>query len=83
MLPSPGGRKKPDYTIRPKNQEKPIFYVEAESINTDLYSKDHGVSQVEDWLLSQASKTDYGIATDGFEWILLRFDTTSLQTRNF
>jgi len=82
MLPSPSGRKKPDYTIRPKDQEKPIFYVEAEPFNTDLYSKNHGVSQVKDWLLSRASKTDYGIATDGFEWVLLKFDTTSAQSKN-
>ena len=65
VLPSPGGRKKPDYTIRPVDQDKPIFYVEAEPFNTDLTSPGHGISQVNDWLLSRASKTSYGIATDG------------------
>ena len=83
VLPSPSGRKKPDYTIRPKRQDKPIFYVEAEPLSTDLYSKDHGVSQVQDWLLSRASKTDYGIATNGFQWILLKFDTVSAQSKDF
>lgn len=83
VLPSPSGKKKPDYTIRPKNKEKPIFYVEAEPLNTDLYSKVHGVSQVKEWLLSRASKTDYGIATDGFRWIVLKFETTSAQSKDF
>ena len=83
ILPSPSGRKKPDYTIKPKNQGKPIFYVEAEPLNTDLYSKDRGISQVRDWLLSRASKTDYGIATNGFQWILLKFDTVSAQSKVF
>jgi len=83
VLPSPSGRKKPDYTIRPKNRDKPIFYVEAEPLNTDLYSKGHGVSQVKEWLLSRASKTDYGIATDGLKWIVLQFETTSAQSKDF
>jgi hypothetical protein len=83
VLPSPGGRKEPDYTIRPRNENEPIFYVEAEPFNTDLYSEGHGVSQVRDWLLSRASKTDYGIATDGFKWILLKFDTASAKSKEF
>lgn len=83
ILPSPGGRKKPDYTIRPEGKDKPIFYVEAEPINIDLNSKDHGVSQVKDWLISRASKTDYGIATNGLQWILLKFDTASAQSKEF
>ena len=83
VLPSPSGRKKPDYTIRLRNQDKPIFYIEAEPLNTDLYSKDHGISQVKDWLLSRASKTDYGIATDGFQWILLKFETASATSKEF
>jgi len=81
VLPSPTGKKKPDYIIRPRNQDKPIFYIEAEPLNTGLYSKDHGVSQVKEWLLSRASKTDYGIATDGFQWILLKFETASAQSK--
>jgi hypothetical protein len=81
VLPAPSGKKKPDYTIRPKNKDSPIFYVEAEPLSTDLYQKGYGVSQVEGWLLSRASKTDYGIATNGFEWILLKFDTTSAKSK--
>lgn len=81
VLPVPGGKKKPDYTIRPKTQENLVFYVEAEPFDTDLYRKGYGISQVEEWLLSRASKTDYGIATNGFEWILLKFDSTSAKSR--
>jgi type I restriction-modification system DNA methylase subunit len=81
VLSSPSGRKKPDYTIRPKNLDEPIFYVEAEPFNTNLYSEGHGLWQVRNWLLSRASKTDYGIATDGFQWILLKFDTASAQSK--
>ena len=83
VLPSPGGRKKPDYTIRPVDQDKPIFYVEAEPFNTDLTSSGHGISQVNDWLLSRASKTSYGIATDGLQWILVKFEEASSKGRQF
>lgn len=83
VLRVPAGKKKPDYIIRPRNQAEPIFYVEAEPINTDLYKESHGLSQVEDWLLSRASKTDYGIATDGLKWILLKFDTASAKSKEF
>jgi len=83
VLPSPSGKKKPDYTIRPKDREKPLFYVEAEPFNTDLFCEGRGVSQVRNWLLSRASKTDYGIATDGFQWILVKFETVSAQSKEF
>lgn len=65
VLPTPFGMKNPDYKIKPINQDEPLFYVEAEPFNTDLRSRGHGISQVNDWLLSKASKTTYGIATDG------------------
>ena len=83
VLPSPVGKKKPDYTIRPKTQEQPIFYVEAEPFNTDLKAEGHGISQVDSWLLSRASKTNYGIATDGFLWIVRKFDPSSAKSRDF
>lgn len=83
VLPSPGGKKKPDYTIRPISQDRPIFYIEAEPFNTDLTSTGHGISQVNDWLLSRASKTSYGIATDGFQWVLVKFEEASSKGRPF
>lgn len=80
-LPSPVGRRLPDYVIRPKGKSLPLIYVEAEGLNSDLYGKSQGVSQVNEWLLSRASKTDYGLATDGLLWILLKFDTVSAQSK--
>ena len=38
VLPTPFGMKNPDYKIKPKNQDNPLFYVEAEQFNMDLYS---------------------------------------------
>lgn len=75
--------KKPDYKIKPINQDKPLFYVEAEPFNTDLTSRGHGISQVNDWLLSRASKTPYGIATDGLKWVLVKFEEASSKARPF
>ena len=57
---------------QPKNKQKPIFYVEAEPLNIDLYSDGHGIKQVNSWLLSRASKTDFGLATDGLKWIFVK-----------
>jgi type I restriction-modification system DNA methylase subunit len=82
-MPSPFGMKKTDYKIRPKNQDAPLFYVEAEPFNMNLNSVGHGISQVNDWLLSRASKTPYGIATDGFRWIILKFEEASSRARPF
>ena len=47
----------------------------------DKFSLSHGASQVNDWLLSKASKTLYGIATDGFIWVLLKFEEASSKAR--
>ena len=81
VLPTPTGTKKPDYKIKPVNQDKPMFFVEAEPFNTVLDSRGHGISQVNDWLLSRASKTSYGIATNGFEWVVLKFEEASSKSR--
>lgn len=75
---TPAGNRDPDYVIRPKENDDTIFYVEAEPLNTDLSSRNHGVAQVREWLISRASQTDYAIATNGFEWILLKYDAASV-----
>jgi len=80
-LKSPTGRKQPDYTVKPQETAGPLLYIEAEALNVDLNSKGHGVSQVKGWLISRASKTDYGIATDGLRWILLKFDKASANSK--
>ena len=67
--------------IRPKERDEPLLYVEAESLNSDLKGKKEGIAQVRSWLISRASKTDYGLATDGLQWFLLKFDSASAQTK--
>ncbi len=81
VLRSPSGLKRTDYIIRPRSKETPIFYVEAEPINTDLYSKNKGVSQINSWLISKAAESAYGIATNGFEWILIKYDAPSVKSK--
>lgn len=39
------------------------------------------ISQVNDWLMSRVVKTLYGIATDGFTWVLIKFDEASSKAR--
>lgn len=82
VLASPAGKKKPDYTIRSKDQ-KVLFYVEAEPFNTDLRADGRGISQVDSWLISKAAKSDYGIATDGLLWIVRKFDAASAKSKDF
>lgn len=65
------GRRWPDYKLLTSSD----FYllVEAEPLNTNLYADGRGVHQVVDWIQNKACTTDYGIATDGFRWILVEF----------
>jgi hypothetical protein len=78
VLIAPRGRRKPDYTIRPKEFEEPVFYVEAEQFNIDIRKGENaGLKQANEWLISRASKTDYAIATDGFQWVIGKFDKPS------
>lgn len=74
-----GVTRTPDYTISPQGCTEPTFLVEAEPLNVDLRGVGHGVSQVEFWLSLRSSGTNppYGIATNGLEWILLKYDTVS------
>ncbi len=66
------GSKYPDYKLitSPTLQ----ILVEAEPLNEDIYSTPNaGLNQVYVWLESKRSKTDYGIATNGFEWVLVQY----------
>lgn len=81
VISAPAGKRKPDYLIRPAGQETPVFYVEAESFNTDLTSEGHGINQVREWLVSRATKTDYGIATDGLKWTVVKYNPASTKPK--
>lgn len=77
VLLSPGGLKRPDYIIWPRSNENFKFYVEAEPLDADLNSKNKGVSQINSWLISKLAVTSYAFATNGFEWILIKYDAPS------
>ncbi len=53
--------------------------IEAEPLNKDLQAKNTGIDQVRKWILSKKTQTDFGIATNGFQWIMLKFDNDTLQ----
>lgn len=82
VLPAPASSTRtPDYTIRPQNQREPLFYVEAEPLGANLESSGRGISQVDEWISLRSSSTDYGIATNGLDWILLKYDTVTNSSR--
>jgi len=60
-----------DYTLR---IDPETVLVEAEPLNKDLRAKDVGLDQVKSWILSKTTETDFGIATNGFTWILIKYD---------
>lgn len=48
--------------------------IEAEPIGKGLDHSDHGLGQVRKWLGRRRFRADYGIATDGIRWILVKYD---------
>lgn len=68
---SPIERREADYTLIVGNEK---VLVEAEPLNKDLNIKGSGFSQVCGWLEKRSFKADYGIATNGFTWILIKYD---------
>ena len=75
-----GSTRTPDYTIRPRGRTEPTLYVEAEPFHINLRSPNHGVSQVEFWISLRSANTDYGIATNGLDWILLKYNNATHET---
>lgn len=66
------GSKYPDYKLI--TSPDLTILVEAEPLNEDIYNKPNaGLNQVYVWLESKRSRTDYGIATNGFEWVLVQY----------
>lgn len=68
-----------DYAISINNSniESERLLIEAEPINKKLRQSSHGVGQVKDWLDQRRFEADFGIATDGLKWILIRYDSES------
>ncbi|MBU4246361.1 MAG: N-6 DNA methylase, partial [Nanoarchaeota archaeon] len=65
-------RKEADYTLR-FGAEK--ILVEAEPLNKDLKTLGSGIEQVGSWLEKRSFRADYGLATNGFRWVLLKYDS--------
>jgi type I restriction-modification system DNA methylase subunit len=80
------GNRVPDYSVHNVDFAKPLLYIEAEPLNTDLYEdvrSGHkvGLGQVKEWLFSRFSKTDHAIATDGFLWIVVSLESENASLR--
>jgi hypothetical protein len=53
--------------------------IEAEPLNKNLHQQNHGVGQVEGWLDSYSFGAEFGIATDGMRWVLIKYDRERYQ----
>ncbi len=75
---TPDGFRFPDYTVKAIKGGLSLL-LEVEPINGDMFSKDNGIDQVRQWLVSRFAGTDIGMATDGLRWILVKIDDVSGQ----
>jgi type I restriction-modification system DNA methylase subunit len=68
-----------DYTVslRDYDTDSTRLLIEAEPINKDLDSREHGIGQVRDWLSQREFASDFGFATDGLRWAFVRYDPDS------
>ncbi len=68
-----------DYTVslRDYDTDSTRLLIEAEPINKDLHSREHGIGQVRDWLSQREFESDFGFATDGLRWAFVRYDPDS------
>ena len=73
------GRRYPDYKLIVNNDFHVL--VEAEPLNTDLTKPNSGINQVIEWITHKACTTNYGIATDGFKWVLVEFSLELMKHR--
>jgi hypothetical protein len=53
--------------------------VEAEPLNKKLDQQKHGIGQVKDWLDTYSFGAEFGIATDGMRWTLIKYDRERYQ----
>lgn len=66
-----------DYSVSLENRpsiESDRLLVGAEPINERLERRTHGIGRVERWLHHEPFRADFGIATDGLNWVLLKRD---------
>lgn len=66
-----------DYSVPLDNHDavdSTQLLIEAEPINKPLDSRGHGIDQVESWLSQREFQTDFAFATDGIQWVFIRYD---------
>ena len=59
--------------------ESSRLLVEAEPLNKKLDQQKHGLGQVKDWLDTYSFDADFGFATDGVRWVLIKHDRERYQ----
>ncbi|WP_137287443.1 Eco57I restriction-modification methylase domain-containing protein [Halorussus salinisoli] len=57
--------------------ESKRLLIEAEPLNKKLDQNRHGIGQIKDWLGQRKFEADFGIATDGMRWALIKYDRDS------
>jgi type I restriction-modification system DNA methylase subunit len=75
-------RKKADYLFSLREYDdidSKRLLVEAEPINKPLDQESHGIGQVESWLDTYSFGAEFGIATDGLRWTLIKYDRERYQ----
>jgi type I restriction-modification system DNA methylase subunit len=65
-------KKESDYTLKSSKGSK--ILVESEPMNKDLHLKGCGIKQVSGYMEMRSFRANLGIATDGFKWVLLKYD---------
>jgi hypothetical protein len=66
-----------DYVVSLRDKdtiESSRLLIEAEPLNKRLNQDAHGLGQVKDWLAIDEFEADFGIATDGLRWVLIKRD---------
>lgn len=65
--------KEVDYNLEVRGDR---ILVEAEPLNKQLFNKKgQGVEQLKSYLERKSFRSNLGIATNGFEWVLIKYDT--------
>ncbi|QCJ47241.1 Eco57I restriction-modification methylase domain-containing protein [Haloprofundus sp. MHR1] len=74
---SPEYGQQADYSVSLRDFDKVDsnrLLIEAEPLNKPLHQEKHGLGQVKGWLEKDKFEADFGIATDGIRWILVKYD---------
>lgn len=65
-----------DYATRVDSER---FLIEAEPLNKNLDWSGVGIDQVKSWLENRRFEANYGLATNGLRWVLIKFNQTTYE----